>query len=554
MTVSLQLSASPLVHALGWTLLHFCWQGALVALLLACVLGSLPSRASRLRYSIACAAIALMMVLPFVTFAMLTWETYPKAHQLAISIAAEHSHLALNDSLNSSAEIWSARFESIINQSLPELIGVWLAGVLFLLCRLNFGLVAASRLKSFAAAPADIQNIVHSLCIRLGIQRVVAVLDSVRAEAPIVVGWLRPVILLPLGWAMGMSTLQIEAILAHELAHIRRQDYMINLFQLFMETVLFYHPAVWWVSNQIRREREHCCDDVAVTVCGNRLAYAKALSLLEERRSPTAAGAFGATGGVLKKRIARLLGVHPSATFPRTAAIALLVLSSVIAGLGVWESAQAQSMAQSQVPMTDARAGNQTTSVSLVAVGQNSHGSGNIRSQSAATQADAPVHVHSLKIDSADLPDLDRLSIIQAYQGSTYPLQELAERIRQNLRDSGYAKATVEILEPASAPSKSTQTMDVSVRVLAGARYTLSGFLVEGGKVFSQNEIIQQFSLHPGDLFNATAIGKGLASLKTLYGSKGYDTFVAVPQLRMDEVRHTFTLILDIQEGKPKAA
>ena len=102
------------------------------------------------------------------------------------------------------------------------------------------------------------------LCTRLDVRRKVTVLNTGALQAPAVVGWLRPVILLPLGWATGLSALQIEAILAHELAHVQRHDYLISYLQQVVETTLFYHPAVWWVSNQIRNEREQCCDDVAV--------------------------------------------------------------------------------------------------------------------------------------------------------------------------------------------------------------------------------------------------------------------------------------------------
>jgi outer membrane protein assembly factor BamA len=165
------------------------------------------------------------------------------------------------------------------------------------------------------------------------------------------------------------------------------------------------------------------------------------------------------------------------------------------------------------------------------------------------------VQVHSLTIDSNDLSESDRVEIVRAYQGGTYPLQELMQRIRQNMRDRGYAKATVEIRQPASAPSgPPPQSMDVSVRVAAGALYTLSGFSIEGAQAFSQNEIIQQFPLHPGDLFSATAIAKGLDHLKGFYGSKGYVHFGVIPRLEMDDFRHTVILILDIKEGKPIAA
>ena len=178
-----------------------------------------------------------------------------------------------------------------------------------------------------------------------------------------------------------------------------------------------------------------------------------------------------------------------------------------------------------------------------------------INSQSAVSPADTPVQVRLLTIDSDDLPESDRVEIVRAYQGGAYPPQELMERIRQNVRDRGYAKATVKFLQPASTlTGHLPRPMDISVRVFAGARYTLSGFSIEGARVLSQYEIIQQFTFHPGDFFNATAIGRGLDRLTKLYGSKGYVNFSVIPQLQMDEVRHTVTLILEIREGKATTA
>jgi beta-lactamase regulating signal transducer with metallopeptidase domain len=530
MTAVVQLSELPPVHALGWTLLHFCWQGSIVAIILACALGLIPLRASRLRYSIACAAMAFMVMLPAITFCVLETNTQPKPQRFAIAVAAEDFGHALNNRLG---------FERVLNQSLPAVIGFWFAGVLFLLCRLNLGLMATRKMRSLAgeSTSSDIQHVLRALRTRLGIQRTVKLLNSARVQAPIVIGWLKPAILLPVGCMAGLSTLQIEAILAHELAHIRRHDYLVNLFQSVIETVLFYHPAVWWVSNQIRREREHCCDDLAVAVCGDRFAYAKALSFLEERRSPMPAGAFGATGGALKMRIARLLGLNQPPIFSRTAAAILLVLAGTTAGLTVW--GQAQSMSSQKGATSN----------------QSSSAKSQINPQNGVSPADTPVQVRSLTIDSNDLPESDRLEIVQAFQGSTYPLEELIERIRRSVQDRGHAKATVELLQPASSPTgQPSQSMNVSVRVSAGAVYTLSGISVEGAQALSQDEIIRQVSLHPGDLFNATAIAKGLEGIRKLYESKGYISFLIIPQLQTDDVRHTAALILDIKEGKPTAA
>jgi hypothetical protein len=143
------------------------------------------------------------------------------------------------------------------------------------------------------------------------------------------------------------------------------------------------------------------------------------------------------------------------------------------------------------------------------------------------------------------------VEIVQAFHGGTYPPEELVQRIQQNLRDRGYAKATVELLQPASSPpGKRSQSMDISVRVSAGALYTMSGFSIQGAHALSQHQIVQQIPLHPGDLFSGTAIAKGLDRLKKLYGSNGHSGFGVIPRLQMDEVHHTVTMILNIEEGK----
>ena len=133
-------------------------------------------------------------------------------------------------------------------------------------------------------------------------------LESTRVDVPTVIGWLTPVVLLPASALAGLTPQQIEAILAHELAHIRRHDYLVNLLQTLVETLLFYHPAVWWLSRRIRVERENCCDDLAVSLCGDPVAYAAALADLEELRSSNRTLALAATGGSLLQRVRRLLG------------------------------------------------------------------------------------------------------------------------------------------------------------------------------------------------------------------------------------------------------
>jgi GWxTD domain-containing protein len=179
----------------------------------------------------------------------------------------------------------------------------------------------------------------------LGIVRPVRLMHSAMVQVPTVIGWLRPVVLIPVGCLTGMSQVQIAAIFAHELAHIRRHDYLVSVLQSVVEAVLFYHPAVWWVSKQVRKEREDCCDDLAVRTSGDSLAYAKALSLLEEHRSTYPAVSLGANGGVLVMRIKRLLGYEEAPAFSQMVGMTLLVVMVAGIALCVGTLARAQDSA-----------------------------------------------------------------------------------------------------------------------------------------------------------------------------------------------------------------
>ena len=167
--------------------------------------------------------------------------------------------------------------------------------------------------------------------------RPLRLLRTACVEVPTVIGWLRPVILLPAACLTGLTPAQLESIIAHELAHIRRHDYLINLLQSAVETLLFYHPAVWWVSRRIREERENCCDDLVVEVCGDRVGYARALATLEELRPASAQLALAAGGAPLLQRIRRVLGQGERSAgrpaWPLAGVLVVLLLAVTAAGL-----------------------------------------------------------------------------------------------------------------------------------------------------------------------------------------------------------------------------
>ena len=171
------------------------------------------------------------------------------------------------------------------------------------------------------------------LAQRLGVGRTVHVFASEVVRVPTVVGWLRPVILLPVSVITGLPAAHLDAVLAHELAHVRRHDYLVNALQAIVETLLFYHPAVWWCSRQIRIEREHCCDDLVVEACGDRVGYARALAQLEELRGLEPMLSLNATGGRLIARVRRVLGHPPVAERGSTAWILVAALTLVAAAM-----------------------------------------------------------------------------------------------------------------------------------------------------------------------------------------------------------------------------
>lgn len=214
---------------------------------------------------------------------------------------------------------------------LPAIVTLWLAGVCLLLARLAGGWWRVHRLYRAACTmpPSRWRAVTERVARQLGLRRLVHVVDAPFVDGPVVIGWLQPVILLPVAALSGLTPEQVRAILAHELAHVRRHDAFVNVAQTLAETLLFYHPAVWWMSSCIRTEREHCCDDVALAVSGDAYAYASALAELESwRAARPAVLAMAATDGSLLHRVARLLA--PPTRSPRAGITLTLALVLVL--------------------------------------------------------------------------------------------------------------------------------------------------------------------------------------------------------------------------------
>ncbi len=345
------------IDVTGWTLLHFVWQGALLGLAVAGVLWLCRRRSANTRYLVASGGLMTLLAAPMVTATVL-WQAARAAEPLVHPNRAATRALA-NGSPVAHALVGRHSMDTVharLAATLPAIVAVWLAGVSLLLVRMGGGLWRVHRLyEAGLATPASRwQEVAARLASRLGLSGAVRTVESRLVGAPTVVGWMRPIVLLPVAALANLTPAQVEAILAHELAHIRRHDYLVNLLQSLGETVLFFHPAVWWVSGRIRVEREHCCDDVALGVSGDRIGYAAALAALEEWRGREAMPALGATDGPLGGRVRRILD-RPPVTRPRlggrVTSWALALALCILVGAAVWPRHGASDAAQAAGPL-----------------------------------------------------------------------------------------------------------------------------------------------------------------------------------------------------------
>ena len=331
------------LQALGWTLLHFVWQGAALAALFA--VGNTLSQRATTRYALAVITIMLMMAAPVVTFTELTLQKYPAVRYRAQGASASAAKPVQGVSLK--ARPSAPAPETPASQPAVILfVEAWFLGVVLLSLRTAGGLFVIERMRRRELRPVGRELYLKcvALQLRMGFERFIRYCECDRLDAPAAFGWIRPVVLLPVRALSGLTEEQIEAVIAHELAHIRRLDCFVNLFQIGVETLLFYHPAVWWVSQRIRIEREHCCDDEAVALCGDAVTYARALTMMEEWRTAPSL-MMAANRSPLSQRVVRLLGLDgPTAKF-RVAGMAVGVVclgAAMLAGnafLGVAHAA-----------------------------------------------------------------------------------------------------------------------------------------------------------------------------------------------------------------------
>jgi len=406
--------APSVTQHIGLALLHFLWQGTLVALALAVILRLLRDQASpdgaaeanrpastvtaaraNSRYTVACVGLLVMASLPVVNVLVID----PPVHTASESPSSEFHTLERNlttpvtvlraqpttttesasgDSVPVEAAAVAADATQVAHFGTSEpgpfaagllpstrlvlhwFFWIWLLGATLLSLWHLVALAMSQKLRHGGEAPSDeVLSLVRKTAPRLGIRRAVAVRQTIKTAVPVVIGWIKPAMILPASIVTGLAPRELEAVLAHELAHIRRHDYLVNLIQTVVETLLFYHPAVWWLSRRIRYEREFCADDLAVRVCQGRDVYARSLVALAEIVRVPAGHAVAATGGHLLARVRRIMCLTDEQRLPprfaRRSALAG-VMTVVVVGFILMTTAQSQTPSNDGSPNSDVTA------------------------------------------------------------------------------------------------------------------------------------------------------------------------------------------------------
>lgn len=310
----LEIIPSNMSSALGWTLVHSVWQGIGILLIFSVLYYLFKSSVTR--YWLGLGALGLQFLSAIATLSIVykpasAIENFIGGNTNFANFLAQTSNFTFNPKPLSFLQ----QSELFLQNNLDLFVNFWFIGTALLLLRLvvGFNYVEGLKIQQVNTVSADIQLLLDNLLEKIQVSAPIKLLESARATVPMTIGWLKPVILLPVGIASGLAVKQLEAILAHEVAHIKRYDYLVNIFQNFVEILFFFHPATWFISAKVRDERENCCDDFAVEICGDSLVLAKALTQVASyQQQPRLAMAFGAKRQTFMERIKRIIGINDS--------------------------------------------------------------------------------------------------------------------------------------------------------------------------------------------------------------------------------------------------
>jgi bla regulator protein blaR1 len=330
----LDIIPSNLSSALGWTLVHSAWQGVIILLIFS-VLFQFYKHHSTVKYWLGIGALGLQVLASVITFSWIfesnITDTFTEKLSTNLSVlnGSNLSQIVENRDIS-----WFENAQIFLNSHLDLLVNIWALGIIFLTLKLMGGFIYVQNLKSKRTYFLDdaTEKIFKNLLKKAQISQHVYLFESALAKTPMTIGYFETVVLLPMGLATGLTVKELEAVLAHELAHIRRADYLVNILQTIVEIVFFFHPAIWYISAKIREERENCCDDLAMEMVGDKIHLAKALTNIELfRQRESLAMAFGGNKQNLLSRVQRILGINSSKTssYEGVFAVVLIILASI---------------------------------------------------------------------------------------------------------------------------------------------------------------------------------------------------------------------------------
>lgn len=335
---SIQIEAAAIIHSLGWALLHSMWQGLLIYCLLMALLKLIPSMPASVKYNLAMLSLGLL----FAGFIKTVISQWMQLHETAAPGGAAQT-IIISRSVTTAGHAANPtginNFFSGIESYIPIMVNFYIAGLGLLSGRLLYNFYLVKRLQQTATIPAPTEVILKlsEWQLLLNIERTIKLSFSNHVNTAMAIGAMKPVILLPAAMLSQLSTDELEAIIIHELAHIKRHDYLLNIIQTVVETIFFFNPFVWLISTIIRREREHCCDDIVVSSTISTLPYARALATLETYRIYSSSLAMAATGNknLLFNRIKRIMEMKKKSISHSQLAFTIVVMLGFIVSL-VW--------------------------------------------------------------------------------------------------------------------------------------------------------------------------------------------------------------------------
>ena len=312
MNTTFQFISEETLHAISWTVLHSLWQGLLIALIFSLVYFNLKNKSARFKYHLSFASLLAITFSAVATFIYLSNNTDAASVTnvtvpTAVVSSADHYQLAAQETQAD----WFESSIAFLDSHSSWVVGLWFVGLMFFLVRMLHGLYFVNQIRFSAESVKDKtwQQKIDKYLVNLGSSRSVEIAQSALIKMPMMIGFFKPMILFPVGVLNNMEVKEVEAIIAHELSHILRNDYLINILQSIIEVLFYFNPAVWWISSIVRSEREHSCDDMAVEITNSNMDYAKALLNLayHNKQTNSLVMTFGGKKKELLIRVQRVL-------------------------------------------------------------------------------------------------------------------------------------------------------------------------------------------------------------------------------------------------------